>query len=115
MRDNFKTDVDLPRSNQTYKLRELIIALFRRIFPHGAKQLVVGPTRHFPGQQSTGLDHFYTNKPEKISFVKSYNCGASDHMLISGIRHSKSLKSGPRYMRKRKYSQFNPEEFIHAG
>ena len=44
------TDPNVPRSNQSYKLHELISALFTRIFPHGVTQLVTGPTRHFPGQ-----------------------------------------------------------------
>ena len=59
----------LTRSNQSYKLRELISALFTRIFPYGVTQLVTGPTRHFPGQVSSGLDHYYFNRPDKMSAV----------------------------------------------
>jgi hypothetical protein len=57
------TDPDLPSTNQSHRLRELISALFTRIFPHGVAQLVSGPSRHFPGQVSTGLDHYYSNRP----------------------------------------------------
>ena len=42
-------DQNIPRSNQTYKLRSLIQLLFNRIFPYGVTQLVSGPTRYFPG------------------------------------------------------------------
>ena len=55
-------DPNLPRTNQSFKLKELISALFTRIVPHGVTQLVTGPTRHFPGQVSTGLDLYYTNR-----------------------------------------------------
>lgn len=65
------TDTNLPASNQTSKLHSLISALFTRIFPLGVSQHVVGPTRHWPGQVSTGLDHYYTNKPGKLSPVQS--------------------------------------------
>ena len=61
--------------------------LFQNIFPCGVKQLVLGPTRHFPGQVPSGLDHYYTNRPDKVSSVQSFHIGASDHMLISGVRH----------------------------
>ena len=97
------TDTSIPRSNQTYKLRSLIDALFTRIFPHGTVQLVVGPTRHFPGQVSTGLDHFYTNIPEKISSVQKYYWGGSDHMLIKAIRKSKSIQSCQQNVKKHSY------------
>ena len=59
------TDCNLPKSSQTYKLKSLITALFTRILPLGVSQLVQGPTRFFPGQKSSGLDHFFTTNPEK--------------------------------------------------
>ena len=81
------------------------------LFPHGVTQLVTGPTRHFPGQVSSGLDHYYSNRPDKMSAVQSYHCGGSDHMLILGVRHSKSFQSRPKYIRKRSYKNFDPEIF----
>ena len=108
------TDSNLPRTNQSYKLRDLISALFTRILPHGVTQLVSGPTRHFPGQVSTGLDHYYSNRPDKISSVQSHHCGGSDHMLICGVRHSKSFKTSPRYIRKRSFKHFDQEAFVSA-
>ena len=106
------TDLNLSRSNQSYKLRGLISALFTRILPHGVTQLVNGPTRHFPGQVSTGLDHYFSNRPDKISSVQSHHCGGSDHMLIMGVRHSKSFQSRPKYIRKRSYKDFDPQAFL---
>ena len=35
-------------------------------------------------------------------------------MLISAIRYSKSIKSNPKYIRKRSYKNFDPDLFVHA-
>ena len=86
------TDPDLPKTNQSYRLRDLISALFTKNIPHGVSQVVSGPTRHFPGQSSTGLDHYYTNRPEKLYTVLKHYLGGSDHMMISPIRYSKSIR-----------------------
>ena len=51
-------DSHLPSSNQSYKLRDLISVVFERIFNQGVVQLINGPTRHFPGQAPSGLDHY---------------------------------------------------------
>ena len=107
------TDPDLPSSNQSQTLRELISALFTRIVLHGVAQLVSGPTRHFPGQVSTGLEHYYSNTPNKLSTVQKHHCGGSDHILISATRYSRSIKSSPKYIRKRCYKNFNPDLFVH--
>ena len=77
-------------------------------------QLITGPTRHFPGQVSTGLDHYYTNRPDKISTVQTHHSGSSDHMLIFAVRQSKTIRSSPRYIRKRSFKYFNPETFVKA-
>ena len=83
------TDQSLPKTNQTNRLKSLIEALFSRILPHGVSQLVIGPTRHFPGQKSTGLDHYYTtNRTNKLSDIHTQHCGGSDHMLIFAVGYS---------------------------
>ena len=82
------TDPNIPTSNQTYKLRDLIAALFSKIIPHGVTQLVSGATRHFPGQVSTGLDHYYSNRPEKLSPVQKHHCGGLT-LLQTRIDNSK--------------------------
>ena len=108
------TDQSLPSSNQTSRLRPLINALFSCILPHGVSQHVRGPTRHFPGQVSTGLDHYFTNRPDKISDVRTQHCGGSDHMLVFAVRYAKSIKARPRYIRKRCYKNFCPDQFVAA-
>ena len=108
------TNQNLPASNQSFKLRSLIAALFTRILPYGVSQCVAGPTRHWPGQAPSGLDHYYTNKPDKISPVTTQHCGGSDYMLIYATRYSKAVKAGPRYVRKRSYKNFDPNKFVAA-
>ena len=105
------TDMNIPRSSQTYKLKSLINVLFSRIFPYGVSQLVVGPTRHMKGQKSAGLDHLYTNIPNKITNVEKHFWGSSDHMFISAIRKSKSINCSPQYIRKRSYKHFDKHLF----
>ena len=75
-------------------------------------QLLSGPTRYFPGQKPSGLDHFYSNRPEKITHIQKFHCGGSDHMLILVIRKSKSIKNTPKYIRKRNYKHFDSQAFI---
>ena len=108
------TDESLPNSNQSSRLRSLITALFSSIFPHGVSQHVHGPTRHFPSQVSTGLDHCYTNRPDKISEVGTQHCGGSDHMLIFAVRYAKYIKASPSYIRRRCNKNFSPTEFVAA-
>ena len=105
---------DLPSSDSTYKLKPLIEKLFNKIIPHGVSQLVRTPTRTWPGQNDSGLDHIYSNKPEKLSEVQSEYIGGSDHKLLRIVRFSKSLKQSVRYVKKRCFKSFKPEEFIRA-
>ena len=105
---------DLPASDSTSKLKPLIKLLFDKIFPYGVSQLVKTATRTWPGQTDSGLDHIYSNKPEKLSEVHSEFMGGSDHRLLKIVRFSKSLKRSARYVRKRCFKNFNPEEFIQA-
>ena len=86
--------------------------LFNKIFPYGIVQLVKGPTRFFPGQTPSGLDHIYTNIPDKISHVQKFHCGGSDHNIILAVRSSKSIRNSPEYIRKRCYRNFDPQLFI---
>ena len=108
------TDQSLSPNNQTSKLKPLISALFSRIFPHGVTQCVQGATRHWPGQPSSGLDHYYTNRPDKLSPVQTQHRGGSDHMLVFAVRYSISIKSRTSYIRKRSFKNFVPSEFIAA-
>ena len=108
-------DWALPRnrqSGQTKKLTSLIEQLFQRILPHGVAQCVTVPTRVMPGQPQTGLDHFYTNRPDKLSNVQAQFCGGSDHKLIFATRYSRVIKKNVRYVRKRSYKNFDPSVFL---
>ena len=103
---------DLPSSSQSYRLQPLTDLLFTRIVPHGVKQCVVGPTRQGrAGQADSGLDHFWTNVPGKMSQIYTQYNG-SDHKLIMGVRFTKMIKNKVRYVKKRNYKRFNEAEFL---
>ena len=88
------------QSGQTKKMKSLIEQLFQRILPHSVSQCVTVATRFMSGQPQTGLDHFYTNRPDKLSPVQAQFCGGSDHKLIFAIRYSKVINKNVRYVRK---------------
>ena len=73
--------------------------------------MVTVPTRTWPGQPESGLDHLYTNRTDKISDVYAEYTGGSDHKLIKITRYSKSIQRRVRYVRKRCYKAFSEEEF----
>ena len=108
------TKDDLPANNQTKKLRPLINALFTRILPHGVSQLVTTATRVWPGQPDSGLDHFYSNTPGKLSPIQVINCGASDHKLLLATRYAASIKRNVSYVTKRCFKNFNRDDFLKA-
>ena len=95
------------QSGQTKKLKSLIEQLFQQIFPHSVSQCVTVATRFMAGQPQTGLDHIYTNRPDKLSPVQAQFCGGSDHKLIFAIRYSKVIKKNVRYVRKRSFKNFD--------
>ena len=80
------SDDNLPAGDSTVKLRPLIELLFKKIFPYGVSQLVTVATRSWPGQEDAGLDHIYTNKPDKVSGVNAGFAGGSNHKLIKITR-----------------------------
>ena len=108
------TKDDLPANNQTKKLRSLIHELFSRILPHGVSQLVTTATRVWPGQPDSGLDHFYSNTPGKLSPIQVINCGASDHKLLLATRYATSVKRNLKYVTKRCFKNFNRDDFLKA-
>ena len=105
---------DLPVTDNTARLRPLVEQLFSQIFPHGVSQLVSVPTRSWPGQEDAGLDHVYTNKPEKLSNVHAEFTGDSDHKLIKIVRYAKSLQRNVRYVKKRVFKNFVDKDFQQA-
>ena len=93
------------------KLKSLIEDLFERILPHGVCQLIQVPTHAQQGVATKCLDHLYTTNPEKLSDLSVEFTGMSDHKLLKVSRYSKTLKSNPRYVRKRCFKHFNKAEF----
>ena len=103
---------NLPASHSSIRLKGLIDLLFERILPLGVSQLVTGATRFERGQPKSGLDHLYSNKPDKLSQVQTFFTGMSDHKLLKVTRYTKSFKQLPRYVRKRIFKNFDEELFI---
>ena len=98
----------------TGRLRQLITELFNRIITHGFAQLVSEPTRVQRGQEPSGLDHYYSNKPHKVSSINTFFHGGSDHKLILAIRQSKVKITNQRIVFKRSYKNFDPKVFLSA-
>ena len=101
-------------SDHAAQLRPLVNALQVHIIPHGFLQLMNEVTRIWPGQDPSLLDQHWTNRPEKISSVNSFHQGSSDHKLIISMRHTKTVLSKPRLIRKRCFKDFSPDIFIEA-
>ena len=87
---------DIAETAYNKKLKPLVEKLFESIFPHGFSQLVTSPTC-----KDTILDHYYCNRPDKISPVIAENRGGSDHKLIISTRFAKPIKRQQRYLTKR--------------
>ena len=66
----------IPINSQSYKLRSLIKLLFDRIIPLGVVQCVTAATRVAPHQEESGLDHYFTTDPSKLSDVHIISNGA---------------------------------------
>ena len=102
---------NLPSNHNSRKLKPLVDALFDRILPLGVTQLVTGATRLERGQPRAGLDHFYTNKPDKLSSMQTYFTGMSDHKLLKCTRFTKSFRPRSRLIRKRMFKNFDANMF----
>ena len=103
---------NLPANSQSARLRPLVKEIFDRIIPHGFVQMVSVFTRSWPNQEPSGLDHFWTNRPEKLSQVHANWGGGSDHKIIFATRYTTAQISKPRLLRKRSYKNFDPVKFI---
>ena len=74
------------QNSQTGKLRHLINLWFERITPLGFSQRVQSPTRSWPGLPDSGLDHWYSNQPSKLSDIQTIRWGGSDQKYIFWTR-----------------------------
>ena len=101
-----------PTNSTQTEIRPLVYELSDKIYPHGFVQLVSEATRAWAGQQPSGLDHYYTNKPSKLSEVEVFKNGSSDHKLVFTTRYTKAQISKPRIVRKRSYKNFDPVQFF---
>ena len=93
----------------------LVDALLRQVVPLGATQCAPAATWTPQGGQRgqpSGLDHHWTNRPEKISEVEAHIIGKSDHKLICAVRHTKVVVQGHKYVRKRCYKRFDCDQFV---
>ena len=104
----------LPVNDSSSRLKQLNELIFNRIFPHGVRQLVTTPTRLSAVDAPSGLDHIYTNKPDKCSEVQAEIQGGSDHKLLKITRFSKAFVRKTRYVKKRCFKNFLPGQFCEA-
>ena len=105
---------NLPVNDSSTRLKQLNELIFDRIFPHGVRQLVTTPTRLSAVDPPSGLDHIYTNKPDKCSDVQAEIQGGSDHKLLKITRFSKASVRKARYVKKRCFKNFCPDQFCEA-
>ena len=73
---------NLPASDSSVRLKQLNDLIFNRIFALGVSQLVTTATRVSSVDPPSGLDHIYTNRPDKCSDVQLELNGGSDHKLF---------------------------------
>ena len=106
------TNLDYLKLTDAGQLQPLIDLMLEKIYPHGVQQSVKVPTRSWPGQQDSCLDHVYTNTPDKLSKAEARTRGSSDHKLILVTRLSKNIKENIRYCKKRSYKNFDEKEFL---
>ena len=95
----------------------LVDALLHQVVPLGVTQCAPPATWTPQGGQRgepSGLDHFWTNVPEKMGEVQAEIIGKSDHKLISAVRYSKVVMAGQKYVRKRCYKKFDERKFVEA-
>ena len=105
---------NLSNSDSSTRLKPLTEARFSRIFPHGVSQLVIEATRVWPGQTDSGLDHIYSNKPEKCSEVYLEYSRGSDHKLLKITRFTKSFNRSDKYVKRRSFKNFSSVNFVEA-
>ena len=95
-------------NSHSQKMKPLVDLIFDRIFPHGFTQCVKVATCFWSGYEPSGLDHLYTNKPEKLSEVKTIFEGGSDHKLILATRFAKAVIMKPKIIKKTMLQKFQP-------
>ena len=105
-------NIDHLKFSKAGALQPLVDAMLERIYPHGVVQCVQGVTHSWPGQNPSGLDHVYTNAPEKLSPVQVKFCGSSDHRFILATKYASNIRQKIKYCQKRSYRDFDEKLFI---
>ena len=65
-------NLDFLKFDDAGQLQPLVDLVLENIYPHGVQQLVQVPTRSWPGQQDSCVDHIYTNTLDKISNAQAF-------------------------------------------
>ena len=86
--------------------------IFENIFPYGVVQCIDEATHYWPGREPGGLDHLYTNHPERLSHPRVTGNGGSDHKMIMCTRFTRQSITKPRIITKRSYKYFDPAIFL---
>ena len=93
----------------------MVDALVQQVLPLGVTQCAPAATWTPQGAQRgrpAGLDHLWTNRPDKLSAIQALTIGHSDHKLISAVVNSKVVNVGQQYVKKRSYKKFSEEMFL---
>ena len=75
------------------------------------KQIILSPTR-IAHTSRTLINHFNTNEPFKITHHGVVHLGISAHSLKYAVRKFNTLKTTPKVLETRQFTNFNPETFI---
>ena len=95
--------------------KPLVNALLQQVVPLGVTQCAPAATWTPQGGQHgqpSGLDHHWTNRPEKLLQVQAVTIGHSDHKLISSVRYAKLVQVGQQFVKKRSYKTFSESKFL---
>ena len=100
------------KDSTSYNLHEFSELIFDKIFPRGVVQCIREATHFWPGRETSGLDHLYTNYPTKLSQPMLITNGGSDHKMIMCARYTRNIVAQQRIILKRSYKNFDSNIFL---
>ena len=112
---DFNLDSSKLHSSSLGRQQPLVEALLRQVVPLGVVQCAPGGTWTPQGRQRghpAGLDHHWSNRPDRLTDIQALAIGSSDHKLISAVINSKVVTGGQKYVRKRSYRKFDEINFV---
>ena len=102
--------------DEKYHRQEQVAMVQSFLLETASSQLVQGYTRSEiiqGGELSrSGIDHCYTNVPEKLSRPEVLVVGDSDHLGVVVTKFTRSPPIKPKTVMKRSYKNFNIEKFL---